>query len=843
MSPPDSPALRPVPPDAHLFGFRLREILQRSALGPAGEEGYLKDYRRRHVRFLVSLMNRRDERFTYDLRILSRPDADHPTRGAVELALLCRSEGLDAEAARAYALDLQALLHASFVEHVFAPLDETGLDRFLSPFPIGGLASVTRRAGWERFDTLTHRNGQTQSIGFHREARPAGDETGEPPESLYHLFPLLPTSASVAPLHRLLLHHPEPVLVSCRLRSTSLGSGEESFLEEQIGRCERAAQTSLQGFSGELRGLRPTLREQARAYQRYQTRLLRGLDDDAAVVTLDVASTERLPAPVLDTVGGLVSRPAGSPNRDRSDGSSRSSFLAGGYELSQRPAEGEAASAFSDLTMVPAEFSEAPAAAERLPHLFDAREGFALFRLPPAPEERLPGTTVRKWRTVPPPRELPAEGTLLGKTYHRGAEQPVRLTAEDRKRHVYLVGQTGTGKTTMLETMALEDMRAGRGLCVVDPHGDLFSDLLGKVPRDREDDVVLIDPTDHDHPVGINPLEHEDERQRHFLVQEIVGMVRRLLRDEYGGSASEFAGPIFWQQMRRNLLLAMSDPDDPGTLLEFYNIFQEPDYWKRWLPLKIDDPLLERWVEEVLPERDYLQPGGEGISLGGYVGSKFEGFVFDPLLRNIFCQKRSTMSLSNAMDEGKIVLVNLAKGELTEDNARFLGMVLLAKLMTAAMDRVRVPEEERRDFHLYVDEFQSLATENFVTLLSEARKFGLSLTLANQFVRQIQNERIVNAIFGNVGTIVCFRVGEEDAETMERAFLPAFGRRDLADLPNWRACASPLVRGQTVAPFTISTVVDDRPWSEETAKRVRRKSRRKYTRNREEVEREAAAVL
>ena len=273
--------------------------------------------------------------------------------------------------------------------------------------------------------------------------------------------------------------------------------------------------------------------------------------------------------------------------------------------------------------------------------------------------------------------------------------------------------------------MILNDMASGEGLCVIDPHGDLYKELLGKIPEQRLDDVVLLDPTDVEYPIGLNLLEYEGESQRHFLVQEMVGIVSRLMEDEFGyGALKEFAGPVFLQHMRMNLLLATSNPSDPGTLLEFYAIHQEPDYWKRCVPIRVSDPFLDRWVKQVLPKSDYTRPTGDGVSMGGYIGSKFEGFVFDPMLRNIFGQKRSTISLRKIMDNRQILLVNLAKGEITEPNSRFLGMVLLAKLQAAAMGRAKAPEQERPVFHVYVDEFQSIATQSFITLLSEGRKFG-----------------------------------------------------------------------------------------------------------------------
>jgi len=221
--------------------------------------------------------------------------------------------------------------------------------------------------------------------------------------------------------------------------------------------------------------------------------------------------------------------------------------------------------------------------------------------------------------------------------------------------------------------------------------------------------------------------------------------------------------------------------------------------------------------------------------MGGYVGSKFESFLFDPMLRNIFAQKRSTINLREIMDSGKILLVNLAKGELTETNSRLLGMFLLAKLQAACMGRIGIPQAQRRDFFVYVDEFQSIATQNFVSLLSEGRKFGMSLILANQFVSQIKDPRIVASVFGNIGTVICFRLGQTDAEAMEREFYPLFDRSDLINLPNWLAYITTLVNGQPLQPFSLSTLPDKESFDESRAAQVFAESRRRYGRPADEV--------
>jgi hypothetical protein len=560
------------------------------------------------------------------------------------------------------------------------------------------------------------------------------------------------------------------------------------------------------------------------------------------LITLELASPAPISDLVADAVGSLVTQPAGGL-MPTSPGNIFG-YLSGGYEVVRPKEIKHWVGAFERLDVVLAAHPLAPNGAERLLYLFDSVDAQAAFRLPPATLEAPVGLETRHWREKPPPKNLPVRGLLIGTSVQRDTAQPVRVGCEDRLRHMYVVGQTGTGKTTLLQTAILDDIEAGEGICLIDPHGDLYKELLGKIPVERIDDVVILDPTDTAWPVGINILEFETETQRHFIIQEFIAIMSRIIEDEFGyGAVKEFAGPIFFQHMRMNLLLAMSNPNEPATLLEFYMIYQKRDYWRRWVPLGIKDPLLEQWVKEVLPKTDYLTPGSDKTSMGSYIGSKFEGFVFDPMLRNIFGQKRSTLNFREIMDGGKILLVNLAKGELTETNSRFLGMVLLAKLQASAMGRARLPEQGRRPFYVYVDEFQSIATQSFVTLLSEGRKFGLSLVLANQFVSQIKDARIVDSILGNVGTLICFRLGHSDAEAMEKKMFPHITMSDMVNVPNWHAYVATLVEGQAVAPFSIRTVLAPVPYDESRATEVRDVSRKKYGRAREEAEAEIAQSL
>jgi len=793
------------------------------------KDEYLRNFQRRLIDFSGCLLNSADDRWTHDIRILCVPSPQRFTHGDITLLLLSCLRGGSVAEAHSFAEQIRYLLNCYLPELQFDIIPSCNIHKFLKPFHLGHIVSLSRRVGIEQLDTI--RPGESKKIGFIIDSsKESPGPLGE--NAIVHIYPFLPVLSPINNLLKLLLRQTQPIMISCRFRPTRLEESEELFLEEQIARCESAIQVGLRSSGGSIAALKPTLQEQARLLRQHQEKLLYGLKDNSALLTFEIISSKNIPAILIDAIASWITEPAGGIPDSSEQNLWR--YLAGGYEahvlageLAQRQ---KCAIETLEMTLVAPTY--VPVGAGRIAHMFDSIEAGLVLPFPPACQDAPLGIQLKNWRSAPMPVAISSTGTLLGVNLYEDIQQEVRIAPEDRRRHVYAVGQTGTGKTAMLKTMILDDMRAGQGLCVIDPHGDLYRELLGRIPDNRLEDVALIDPTDTNYPVGLNLLECETEDQTHFVAQEFVGMIMRFMEDEFGASAvGSFAGPVFFQHVRMNLLLAMSNPDDPGTLLEFNNIFEKKNFWQRWLPLCNTDPVLEQWVEEIMPNVDYKKVGSEGIALGTWISSKFQEFIFDPYLRNIFGQKRARLNLRRIMDQRKILLVNLAKGELTEQNSRFLGMVLMAKLMTSSMGRVRMAERERPPFNIYVDEFQSLATQSFSTMLSESRKFGVNLVLANQFISQIKDSRIMDAIFGNVGTMICFRLGQADAERMEREFHPEISRSDLISLPNWRAYVSTLVHGQTMRPFDMHTIVDESPYDERRANQARSISRSLYAKD------------
>jgi hypothetical protein len=437
-----------------------------------------------------------------------------------------------------------------------------------------------------------------------------------------------------------------------------------------------------------------------------------------------------------------------------------------------------------------------------------------------------------KWLTArgaPPPQNLPKKGIYLGLSNYRGVEKKVYLQTDDRKRHTYIIGQTGTGKTELIKHLVYQDIVGGKGLAFIDPHGDAIEDILAKIPPERADDVIYFDPGDTQYPPGLNILEAKTEEGKHLIINSFIALLYKL----YDPNRQGIMGPQLERTVRNVMLTAMEE--EGNSLIEVLRLLIDPDFAKEKTYL-IKDPIVKMyWTKELARTSDFHK--GEKL---GYFVSKFDRFVTEKLMRNIIGQSSSSFDFREAMDEGKILLVNLSKGRIGEENSNFLGLILIPRILAAAMARADVKEKERRDFYLYVDEFQNFATPDFVQILSESRKYGLSLIVANQFIGQL-SEEIKDAVFGNVGTTVCFRVGAEDAEYLESHFEPFFTKADMMSNPVGSFYTRVLISGQPSPPFSMKTAWEEiqaLPKSEQNARKIIELSRQKYGRPVAEVEKE-----
>lgn len=441
-----------------------------------------------------------------------------------------------------------------------------------------------------------------------------------------------------------------------------------------------------------------------------------------------------------------------------------------------------------------------------------------------------------KWlpaKRVETPVNLPQEGTLLAKTSFRGQEEVVRLAENDKRRHVYILGQTGTGKTTTMLNMVIDDIQHGKGVAYIDPHGDAIDEILSKIPKERAEDVVVFDAGDIERPMGLNIFEAKTVEQKDLVIQEALQILYRLYDPQHTG---QIFGPRFDHWLRNAALTLMADPEG-GTFIEVPKVFSDDKFLAHKLKY-VEDPVVRSfWIDEIGKTSDYHKS-----EMMGYFIGKFGAFMTNTTLRNIIGQPKSSLNLREIMDSGKILLVNLSKGRIGELNMRLLGMIFVVKLQMAAMSRADISEDERRDFYLYVDEFQNFLTESFAQILSEARKYKLSLVVANQFIGQLTDE-IKGAVFGNVGTIISFRVGPEDAEFMAKQFEPVFTQQDLINIENYNAAIRLIINGIPSRPFNIIGFPPLGVSDPSVGKAIRELARLKYARPREVVDKEVLARM
>ena len=432
-------------------------------------------------------------------------------------------------------------------------------------------------------------------------------------------------------------------------------------------------------------------------------------------------------------------------------------------------------------------------------------------------------------KQVAPPLNLPGAGLVLGETAFRGEHKPVRLQDDDRRRHLYLVGQTGTGKSYLQLSMAVQDIQNGKGVCVIDPHGDLIDDILARVPRERVDDVIVFNPGDIERPLGLNMLEFNPDHpeEKTFIVNEMIGIFNRLYDLKTSG------GPMFEQFMRNTLLLLMEDAvNEPATLMDVARVFTDDAYRKRKLARIKNTTVIDFWEKEAVKTT-----GDQGLAnMTPYVTSKFTQFTANDYIRPIIGQPKSAFNMREVMDEGKILLVSLAKGKIGDLNAQLLGMIITGRILMAALSRTDMPMETRRDFYFYIDEFQNFTTDSISTILSEARKYRLNMILAHQFIGQLTDE-IRDAVFGNVGSLAAFRVGNPDEETLVKIFGPEFSERDLISIENRNVIAKLLIEGQPSRPFNFKTVSAGEG-SRVVGEKLKELSRLVHGRDRAEIEEE-----
>ncbi len=416
------------------------------------------------------------------------------------------------------------------------------------------------------------------------------------------------------------------------------------------------------------------------------------------------------------------------------------------------------------------------------------------------------------------------EVIYLGTTLYRNQETKFGIRLDDRRRHFYVIGKTGMGKTTLLENMAIQDIEAGRGIGIIDPHGEFAQRILNYIPKRRIKEVVYFNPSDLDFPIAFNVMEKVAPSLRPIVASGLVSVFKKIWWESWGPRL---------EYLLRNAILALLEVEG-STLLSIMRLLVDKDYRKEVIN-HITDPVIKTfWKEEFARYSNQFQT--EAIAP---IQNKVGQYITSPLIRNIIGQKKTSINLREIMDKEKIFIVNLSKGKIGEDNSTLLGAMIITKLQLAAMSRVELKEEERKDFFLYVDEFQNFATESFANILSEARKYHLSLILSHQYIAQLP-EVVRDAVFGNVGSLVVFRIGASDAEFLEKEFFPYFTIQDLCNLPKYHICLKLMIEGITSNPFLARTLPPIKKPEESFASQIIDKSRKNYAFNRLEVEAQIA---
>jgi len=449
----------------------------------------------------------------------------------------------------------------------------------------------------------------------------------------------------------------------------------------------------------------------------------------------------------------------------------------------------------------------------------------------PTTEVETPKVKFIKAKQAAPPPSMPTQGLVLGSNIFRGVETIVKMQRVDRARHLYIIGQTGTGKTTAMKSMIAQDIKNGEGLAIIDPHGEFADYALGVTPKERAEDVVYFNPADLERPMGLNMLEYDPKHpeQKTFIVNELISIFDKLYDLKTTG------GPMFEQYTRNALLLLMDDPAEAVTLMDVPRVMADAVFRKRLLNKCRNIVVRDFW------EKEAEKAGGEAAlaNIVPYVTSKFNTFIANDFMRPIIGQSTSSLNFREIMDKKKILLVNLSKGRLGDINAYLLGLIVVGKLLMASFSRIDLPEELRNDFYLYIDEFQNFTTDSISTILSEARKYKLCLIIAHQFIKQVP-EKIRDAVFGNVGSMMTLRVGAEDAEFLVKQFAPIFDQSDLINLDNFNAYVKLLINNLTSKPFNVAFPLAP-PVSKEIAEALKELSRLKYGRDRNLVEQEIAS--
>ncbi|MBT4021365.1 type IV secretion system DNA-binding domain-containing protein [Candidatus Peribacteria bacterium] len=467
--------------------------------------------------------------------------------------------------------------------------------------------------------------------------------------------------------------------------------------------------------------------------------------------------------------------------------------------------------------------------------LLTERELATIYHFPDSRYNKIPTIKWIQYKVLPPPPNLPKEGIILGRNRYRAKMSDVRMLDDDRTRHQYIIGKSGSGKSALISYMARQDIARGEGVCVVDPHGDLIENILHYVPKERAKDVIVFNPADSERPMGLNLLEAKTDEEKDRASLDAMEIFIKLF-------GNEIFGPRIQHYFRNGCLTLMDDEEEGATIIDVPRMFVDEEFQK-YKVSKCKNPVVRTFWEHEMAKTG----AREKEEMIPYFSSKFGPFITNTTMRNIIGQPHSAFDIREIMDNKKILLVNLSKGKIGDTNAQLLGLIFVNKVNMAALSRADMPESERQPFYLYVDEFQNFTTDAFATILSEARKYKLALIMAHQYIGQLvaktsayeqQSTKLRDAVFGNVGTMLSFKIGAEDAEYMAKEYAPVLSEQDVIGIANYKCYIKLNIKNTTSRPFSMETIWDETDKNAKIAELVKEYSRMKYGRKKVFVDQE-----
>ena len=732
------------------------------------------------------------ETVTSEIQILSLPNLASRMQGRLWITLVIKiqnkaEQGIKAEVYRRF-LETGPLLNAFFPEAEFEPVTEPEELNF-RVFPCKPVHAlmVTRR----RESILSTAPLKRFSMGF----GPITETSSNSGANAY-CFPWRASMDDWSHLLQVLNGQLDPIQVIIRIQRADHCDTEKARIQEAIQFC--------QDYFSADRSPKSIMADYTR---KIQDCLMQQLADISAVAFntgVYILSERQIDPSIGNVLGKSITRIAGISGDDLP--------MAGGFTCQSVPVSKAMGSNWLENA-----------------EILSISETACAFRLPGPPANDLSFLPVRRHRSVPailPFQYHPQKADIeLFINDHQGMAQPILMGTEDRMRHTFIVGQTGTGKSTLMEAMILHDIQAGKGIAVVDPHGDMVDNVLGKIPDSRMEDVIVLDLLEKDRPLGLNLIEWQEIEDRDIIIDDLYQNLDRIYDFRTTG------GPIFEKYFRGMMRLLMGDKPRPGfvpTLLDFINCFESEDF-RSWLGKTIEDSTIKKFIDEI--ERVTGEGGLNNVS--PYITSKFSRFTSDTRLKRIIGQSHSSLNFESIMNDGKVLLMKLGRGRFGQTVSALIANQIVSRFKLAAMKRGDIPAGKRREFYLYVDECQTLPPENFMELLSEARKYRMGIILATQYTAQLTEgtggvNSLLSAIIGNVGSMLIFRMGQLDAELMEQVLKPVLSRQDITGLPNFQGYARIQLSNETLLPFSFRTVKDGVSYDSRKARNIMKQSSARY---------------